>query len=154
MLQVEEVSSDARLAAERILGRQQPQVELQPLDGAVGPAHGEQVGRDADFRGKGEKVVRVRKRRRQTRLIVARADERRALTPVAAAGRRLVAFRADDAVAAEAAARVDADLVGASAVGRAATAFVDVGAGAMIVEQLEAGQTTAAEGAGGVLADA
>ena len=41
-----------------------------------------------------------------------------------------------------------------SAVGGSATAFVDVGTGASVVEQLESRRTAASEGAGSVFADA
>ena len=97
MLQVEEVSGDPRVSRKWILGGEESEFELEPLDSAEGSAHGEEIGGDADLRGKGEEVVRVAQRRRQTGLIVSSADERRSLTSIPTSRRSFVAFGADDA---------------------------------------------------------
>jgi len=98
--------------------------------------------------------VGVRERRRETCLVVTSADERGPLASVPAAWRRLIAFGTNDAVAPETAARVDAHLVRAPAIRRAAAAFVDVRAGAPIVKQLKTRRTAAAERSRRVFADA
>ena len=132
MLQVEKVSRDSRFARQRIFGGKKSKVELQPLDGAVGTSHREQIRGDANLRRERKEIVGVTQRRRQTGLIISSANERRALTSISTSGGSHVAFRADDAVTAEAASSVDANLIRTSAVGRPASTLVDIGASASV----------------------
>ena len=57
-------------------------------------------------------------------------------------------------VASKTSSGINADLIGSAAVCRPATAFVDIGAGATIIQQLEPRRTGALEGAGSIVADA